>query len=528
LIIDLNAANEPLELACDVCLVGSGAAGLAIASELSATTLKVLLVESGGLELEPQTQALYDVDICGLPHPGSTQGRFRVCGGSTTKWAGQALPLMSSDFERRDWVAHSGWPISFDDLRSYYERACRFLAVDEMNFDTDLFAALRVRPPAFNPRRVWYHFSKWSPEPRVRERYLPGIAGSDRCTLLLHANLSNIVLGDGLNRTEAIELRSLAGRQATVRARTFVLCVGGIETARVLLANNRQQTKGIGNQHDLVGRYFQDHIYAEFGWLKPVKPARTLRTLNVFHRRGLTYRVRCTAAPQWQRENRTLNASMGIVFFGDPVLTDIYRGIRSRRVGTAELRQMCRMLARPHVPFSTVWQRAVRGRTFVPGTRLRFCLTCEQEPDPESRILLADTTDALGIRRATVQWRLTELVQYTMQRFAAVLDEEFRRAGLGEIDLDPWFRDGSLAWTANSSLWGDELHLRDQFHHIGTTRMNDSSCQGVVDRDCRVHGIANLYIGGSAVFPTSGHSNPTLTIIALCMRLADHLKHELA
>lgn len=525
MIIDLNTAKEPLELACDVCIVGSGAAGLAIASELSATALKVLVVESGGLKQEPPTQALYDVEIAGLPHAGSTEGRFRVCGGSTTKWAGQALPLMASDFERREWVAHSGWPVSFDELRSYYERACRFLLIDEMNFDTDLFTALRIRPPAFDPQRVWYHFSKWSPQPRVRERYLRSIGRSDRCTLLLHANLSNVVLGNGLHRTEAIELRSLTGQRTTARARVFVLCVGGIETARVLLSNNRQQANGIGNQHDLVGRYFQDHVYAEFGWLKTANPAHALRVFNVFHKRGLKYRVRCTATAQWQRENRTLNASMGLVFAGDAALTGIYRGIRSRRFGAAEFRHLGRVVARPHRAFSTAWQRAVRGRMFVPGTRVRFCLTTEQEPDPESRILLADSTDALGIRRATVQWRLTELVQHTMQKFAGVLSEEFQRADIGVIDLDPWFREGAQSWN-DPALW--PVHLRDQFHHIGTARMNDSPHQGVVDRNCRVHGIDNLYIGSSAVFPTSGHSNPTLTIIALCMRLADRLKRELA
>src|SRR5882762_7020293 len=135
MIIDLATLGDTPELSCDLCVVGSGAAGLAIASEMLHSSVKTIIVESGSLEQEPATQALYDVDISGLPHPGSTQGRFRVCGGSTTKWGGQALPLMASDFERREWIPYSGWPISFEELRPYYERACRFLLIDGMNFD---------------------------------------------------------------------------------------------------------------------------------------------------------------------------------------------------------------------------------------------------------------------------------------------------------------------------------------------------------------------------------------------------------
>lgn len=147
MIVDMEATSGAFDLESDLCVIGTGAAGLAIASEMIQSRMNVVLVESGGEELEPPTQALYDVAISGLPHPGSTEGRFRVLGGSTTKWGGQALPLMPSDFERREWVPHSGWPISFEEIREYYERACRFLRLDRFNFDTDLFAHLRTRPP---------------------------------------------------------------------------------------------------------------------------------------------------------------------------------------------------------------------------------------------------------------------------------------------------------------------------------------------------------------------------------------------
>jgi choline dehydrogenase-like flavoprotein len=257
MIADLSAADGPTQLTCDLCVVGTGAAGLTIASEMLDASLNVVLVESGGLDFEPPTQSLYDVDISGLPHPGSTQGRFRVCGGSTTKWGGQALPLMPSDFKRREWVTHSGWPISFEEVSRYYPRACRFLSVDEKNFDTDLFSYLGARPPGFDVQRVWYHFSKWSPHPDLRQHYLGTLRNSKNCTLLLHANVTNIVLEAEFGRVRQLEVQSLDSRKATVRAKMFVLCVGGIESARLLLSNRRQRLNGIGNDFDLVGRFFR-------------------------------------------------------------------------------------------------------------------------------------------------------------------------------------------------------------------------------------------------------------------------------
>ena len=523
MIVDLNQTDAPAALRVDLCLVGAGAAGLAIASEMANSSVTVAIAESGGLDFEPPTQALYDVDISGLPHPGSMQGRFRVCGGSTTMWGGQALPLMPLDFESREWVPYSGWPISFDELHPFYQRACRFLLVDGMNFDTDLFSLLNTRPPAFDASQLWYHFSKWSPQPSLRERYLPTLRQSHNCTLLLHANVTQIVLDPGSQQVTHVELQALGGRATTLRAKAFVLGVGGIETARLLLANRKQRFNGIGNEHDLVGRFFQDHPSALIGSLKAPSPARAQQLLNVFHKHGLKYSARCTATPQWQRQHQTLNISMGTTFVqDDPTLQhvkEIYAALRQRRLGPNFAAKLLRAAMHPAAALSPAYHFLMRGRSFAPGARMLVGLTSEQQPNPESRILLSDKLDALGVPRANVRWKLTDLTLHTMRKFAATLQDQFTRAGIGEIELEPWLLEDSSEWTS---------HINDQYHHIGTTRMNDSPRAGVVDRNCQVHGLPNLFIASSSVFPTSGHSNPTLTIIALCMRLADRLKQLLA
>ncbi len=519
MIIDLQTENVPPQFKCDVCIVGSGAAGLTLATEFLSTSLNVLVVESGGMDHEPLTQALYDIDVSGLPHPGSTEGRFRICGGSTTRWGGQALPLMASDFEQRDWVAHSGWPISWKEVADYYPRACRFLLVDEMNLDADLFAHLRTRPPAFEEEKLWYHFSRWSPKPNIREHYMQALRRAERCTLMLHANVVDIVLNENLDRVQTIEVSSLQRQKTRIEARKFVLCSGGIETARLLLAANRQVPTGIGNEHDLVGRFFQDHPSAMVGWLAPRNANQAQALFNLFHKNGLKYSVRCTATSAWQREHRTLNASMGITFIPhDSALQDFkdaYVALSRQQLTADVWRKLFHVATHPSAMISPTWHFLVRGRSFTPKARFRIGITSEQEPNPESRITLSQRIDPLGMRRTNVHWQPTDLTRHSLLQFAQLLSEQFQRAGIGEIELDPWMKDNGARW---------KEHITDQFHHMGTTRMADSPKAGVVDRNCCVHGVENLYIGSSAVFPTSGHSNPTLTIIALCLRMADQMK----
>ncbi len=520
MIIDLEMMNESPEFECDLCIIGSGAAGLALTSELINTPLKIILLESGGMNPETATQSLYDVETTGLPLPGATEGRFRIVGGSTTRWGGQALPLMPIDFEKRDWVPNSGWPFSFDELRPYYKRACQFMAVDKMNFDSDLFTHLKTQPAEFDRDKIGYHFSKWAPNPNLRELHLSKIKNSERFTLLLHANVTKITLDENLNQVRQVEVHSLKKQQATIKARNFVICTGGIEAARLLLSNNQQQSQGIGNQHDLVGRYFQDHPSAIIGSLITPHPKKAQQLLNVFHKRGLKYSVRCTASPKWQREQQTLNISSAVNFIEDASrlqdLRDIYKALRRLQLDTSILHKFLRVASDPISVASPVLHYVLKGRSYSPNAQLKVGLTSEQEPNPESRILLSDRKDSLGIPISNIQWKLSDLTHHTMQRYAISLRDEFKRINIGDLNIEPWLLDNNPSASME--------HITDQLHHIGTTRMHDSPNQGVVDRNCRVHGIENLYIGSSSVFPTSGHSNPTLTIIALCIRLADRLK----
>ena len=523
MIVDLDQAGPVAERRCDLCIVGSGAAGLALASDLENSGLSVIVCEAGGLDHEPATQALYDADVTGLPFAGVHEGRFRVHGGSTTRWGGQALPLMPLDFERRDWVPHSGWPIDFASLAPFYRRATDFLGVDSMDFEDELYRHLRRERAAFDPDAVRHHFSKWSPTPDLRRRHTPRLRESAGVTLLLHANLTDLALRPGLDSVESATFRSLGGGKVVVRARAFALCVGGIETARVLLSNRRQIPAGIGNKTGLVGRFFQDHPAARVGSLRPRDERRFQRMFNVSAKGGRRYSTRVTLGPAAQRSLRSLNASALLNFdvaadSGMSRLKNAYANLRRHRRPGAALGDLWAAARRPGESLYPLWRFAAFGEVYAPAAAYGLTVMCEQEPSPDSRVGLSPNADALGVPKASVRWQLTDLVGHTLRSFATLLAGEFRRTDLAEVDLADWVGDESADWRAE---------VVDQNHHIGTARMADSPREGVVDADLRVHGIDNLYVASSAVFPTGGHSNPTLTILALTFRLADELRGRL-
>lgn len=518
MIVDLAESSLP-EQTCDVCVIGSGAAGTVLATELDGTPLKVIVCESGGLDHEPATQALYDADITGLPFPGTQDGRFRVYGGTTTRWGGQALPLLPSDFQQRDWVPFSGWPISYETVEPFYSRAAKFLLIDDLDYDQQLYPHLRRDRAQVNARRVWHHFSKWSPRPDLRARSTPQYRASANVTLLLHANLIDLTLRPAHDGVESATFRSLHGAAVTVRAKRFVLCVGGIETARVLLANRSQQPTGLGNGHDRVGRFFQDHPGARVGVLRPTNDVQFQRLFNVSQKNGLRYSSRLTATPALQRQRRMLSATAFVHFdlpdnSGMQRLKNAYRLIRRDRRPLAALSELLAAAARPGETIYPMYRFARSGEVYSPVSQYVLGIVSEQEPSPHSRVTLSSTrVDALGVPLADVCWRPTDLTRYTLQTYAAILREEL--AGIAKLELFDWLSDPGSAW---------QTHVDDQKHHIGTARMADSPTDGVVDRNLRVHGTDNLFIASSAVFPTGGHSNPTLTMLALTFRLADRLR----
>jgi choline dehydrogenase-like flavoprotein len=523
-IVDLDDDTDCSDLSADLCVVGSGAAGLALASEFCSTTRSTVLLEAGGFEAEPASEELLDCETSGHAFEGYRTGRARVFGGATTLWGGQALPLENIDFEARSWVAHSGWPFGRGALRDYYRRAGTFLRVVPGSDEVDSFASHDGSPLPFDPNLLETIFSRWAPQPSLRDLIRGDLERSRNVRVLLHAPVVDIALTETCDTVAAVHVRARSGRMIKVRARVYILACGAIENARLLLASNRQAPAGIGNECGHVGRFFLDHPTAQVGNLVSSRPVDVQKRFNYRFVGGIRLLPRVRLADARQREAGLLNASAIVQFLVDPdsafgAVKDVFRRVSRGFVYRRTLRSLGRSALGAPALTRTAWEMAVHRRVFTPSGVPRVFVLVEQEPDPDSRVELSDSRDALGIPRARLTWKLGPLVGRTLREFSRLLSAEVGRVGLGKIEWEPWARNGMDGW---------EDHVSDVFHHMGTTRMAGSARRGVVDSNSKVFGVDNLYVAGASVFPTGGHSNPTLTLIALAVRLADHLKGRLA
>jgi choline dehydrogenase-like flavoprotein len=513
MIDDLAAYGPGAEFEADLCVVGAGAAGLAIARELLGSRTRVLLVESGGTAPDAGTDLLKEGEADGLRDTSLVEGRARGLGGSTTVWAGQCIPLDELDFEEREWVPHSGWPISAADLGPYYERAASLLGVPGETYDGSLWSRWGIAPPPLDDAKVRHTYTAWAPHPDLGRSLAAELRRSRSVRVLLHANVTSIETDAARTAFSHLTLRHLDGTVACVRARACVLCAGGIENARLLLASGEPEEGGLGNVHGNVGRYFQDHPNARCAVLRTREPRKLQEPYSLLYRRRRRYLPKLALAPALQHSERVLNCGANLEYeFADEGLNALRRIYRASRAGTrsADVRRDARLAARGlSAAAVSAYRRFARGRSpLSPPATIWLQVHCEQAPDPDSRVTLSRERDALGSSRARVEWRLTDLELRTVETMAEVVASEFRRLGLAEAEPA-------------------DLHFNDSYHHMGTTRMADDPARGVVDRDCRVHGVAGLYVAGSSVFPTGGFANPTLTIVALSLRLADHVRSGL-
>lgn len=499
----------------DVCVVGAGPVGIAVAREFAGTSTRVLVVETGGLDAAPETEGLNDGENVGLPLPTLLDGRTRAFGGATKLWPGQCVRLDDGDLAPRDWVPDSGWPITAADLLPYYRRAEDWFAMGDGAFDERAWERFGLVPPAFSAERLVHKSSVYTPFPDTGSHLRDEFAGSANVRVLLGATVVRVhAQPDG--SVGPLDLRALDGRSGTVRAGAVVLAGGGVENARTLLVSD------LGNEHDTVGRWFSEHPTF---WLDlDVDDAHALqRFYGRLGKRTIRYLPKIRLSPHVQRQQRVLNAVADVIYElaeprGRAAARELSSALQGRRLprglGPGDVVGALRELGPVAV---AAFRRFAQGRPSpapLVGAKLKVLL--EQAPNRDSRITLAEDRDALGTPKARVDWRLTELDRRSVEVLAATLDAEFRRLGLARL-RDP-DRFAGESWTDG---------IEEGCHHMGTTRMSVDPRTGVVDPDCQVHGVPGLYACGSSVFPTGGYANPTLTIVALALRLADHLKATL-
>jgi choline dehydrogenase-like flavoprotein len=517
---DFHSFDGGDEVACDLCIAGAGAAGIALALAFRGRPARVVVLESGGFDFEQEVQDLCRGRSVGQTYWDLDATRVRQFGGSTNHWGGMSAPLDARDFLPRSWVPHSGWPIRRTDLEPFYPAAHEILDLGPGGYDPAVLepagGLLPLAPDQLVPRV--FRFS--SPPTWLGQKYRSELEAATGVEIWLHANLVDVELGaDG--RAAAFVVSDLAGKRARVRARQFVLALGGIENARLLLNCDRQIAGGIGNQHDLVGRFFMDHLGVSAGRVLLIQEDWEAAYQLGHHPQAGGHAVQHALAPSdaLQRSAAILNsaAAFGGVTYERPrsegygALHDIKEGVRERRLPDDFGANLWRVVTDLDGVARGLWER------FDPTTYL--VMESEQAPNPDSRVRLDREEDALGLRRVVLDWRLSEIDHRTLRVTAATIAAELGRLGVARVQLGEWLLRDELTWPDG---------LTASNHHLGTTRMADDPRRGVVDREGRVFGCANLYVAGSSVFPTGGFANPTVNLVALTLRLAEHLRTRLS
>ena len=496
----------------DICIVGAGAAGIVLALELIRQGKSVTLLEGGGAQLEDASQEPYRSEVVGLPHNGVHTGRFRAQGGTTHKWGGQILPLEQIDLDRRDWVPGSGWSLTREQLDPYYARALSLEGLENVQRqDEEIWRAAGQSAPKFEALDTY--FSRWCPEPRFAELHRDALANSPGLTVWLHANAVELHL-DGEQAT-GVRCRTLTGREHTFTARQYVFSLGAIESSRFFL---QPRPGGLPwNQSGLLGQHFQDHIDANAATLQPLHPARFHAAFDNVFLRGFKYHPKIRLSPDTQRARQTLSVAATMHFLSDveeslnslkSTARRLLKG-RFREVSAVDLTALAAnlpLLARQS------YRYAVQHRAYNPPGKIMLRLHCEQEPLSRSSITLAESRDSLGLLRTRLDWQISAAELASMRTFVELAATSL--AGLATVTPD------SRLVTLDPAF---ATRCDDSSHHMGGMVMHASPRQGCVDEQLRLHGTRNAYVCSSAVFPTSGNSNPTHTLLALAIRLADHL-----
>jgi len=535
MLIDARTLPDAHTIDADLCVVGGGVAGLTIAREFVGHDIDVCVLEQGGLEDEADAQRVNRGEVKGYPYWGLDYARHAQVGGASHRWGltladgrkgARFRPLDPIDFEQREEIPFSGWPFSKAELAPYYDRAQALFQIGPDRYDVARWTVPQEELLFRECPSLQTVGFQYGPRTAFTDEYRETVERADNVTVFYHARALAVETNEAGRAVSHIRAATPSGTEMTVRARAFVLAMGGIENARLLLVSTGTHAQGLGNHNDLVGRFFMEHLHFRAGVLWPREFSR-YPLYTPHDQDGTTVHGKLALRSDVLRRERLRNFCFSLSPTAhpyDPLPTS--EAFEAARVTWSTLRRGYL----PDAPWSKLWTLLTKSGALVQhlGTKLKekmgeapplqaFSLHhfTEQAPNPDSRVRLSTRKmDRYGQPRARLDWRISDADVRDVLRGVELLKPEVERTDKWRLELTDY----------------EQLPppgIRGGFHHMGTTRMHDDPHRGVVNTDGRVHGVANLFVAGASVFPTGGYANPTFTIGALALRLADHLRDEL-
>lgn len=525
----------------DFCIAGAGPCGLALAFELASLGEEVLLVEPGGSEPNaeladdsravietPQTHSPMDIAVC------------RAMGGTSWFWGGRCVDYDEVDWIDRAFVPEAHWPIAQREVAPFYPRAAEYLLCG-----SDRFAIPLGRP--LDAGITLDFVERWARESRIMLEHRDRLENTPGISIALHSPVVDLELASDGTRVESVTLGGSQGRQ-TIRARHFVLAMGGVETTRLLLHVQRRWPQLFGGQDGPLGRYYMGHISGKIADILFDRPQDADLLDFKLGQCGAYYRRRFMLTRATQLRHRVLNTAFwpDNPPFYDPshlngVLSAVFLALAFPATGRLLLPEAIRRAHTGPTPYrwgahlKNAILGAPRGMAeiyeilrdrfirkprkpgfLVPNRAGRYALHyhAEQVPNALSRIQIAPETDRFGLSRARIDFRYCEQDVESVIDSHALLDDSLRKSGLGRLE----YRYAPAV--LSGQIW---KQASDGVHQVGTTRMGTNARTSVVNPDLKVHGIDNLSVASSSVFPSSGQANSTFLAVAFSVRLAHHL-----
>lgn len=530
MIIDGRTRNPAEAEPYDVLIVGTGPAGITLAMEMADTGLRIALLESGGLEFDDRAQALNDGTLSALDTTDLTGARMRLLGGTSNHWGGHCLPLDPIDFARAPLSGMTGWPMSYDDMLPHYRTASQYCDIGELGYALSDVAGLSTDDLLIGEAdKIDVNVIRQSGPTLFGEKYLPALEASETINVWLWSTVVGLEPNaDG--RIASVLTRSIEGTPGRFTAREVVLACGAVENARLMLHNNAQFEVSFGNQSDLLGGCYMDHPVggAAFLHLEPAAPPRAEWDHGLRSTDGIyTHLVWRLSDAILERERLNNTQFFVIPLSADPAERALKADARRGMGGLKNVAKWALGRAPDEVTLSGAYCDFIQNadamavhayREQVQGYRVTRTLLryeSEQQPTRESYVALeAEARDMFGVPLPRLHWSPTEDDRDSIVRSALQIGAVAGARGLGRVELEDHFDD--RYWDAKTA-----------WHQMGTTRMAPAASDGVVDPTCKVHGTQNLYCAGASVFPSGGRANPTLTVVALSVRLAAHLTSKL-
>ena len=506
--IDARELDNDTLITGDICIIGAGVAGISIALEFLNTAFKVILLEGGGFEYDDKVQKLYDGNITGQTYYPTMSSRLHYFGGTSGHWGGLCTHLDEFDFKEKSWIKDSGWPISLEDLSPFYKRAHPIL---DLNYDEFSIEYLQKE----NPSLIEFPFQKNVLYDKIWQRSLPTrfgakyrnqIINSKNIFLYTYANATELTTSSNISTLKEITVKNYTNKTHKVRAKYFILACNAIQNPRILLASNKQVSVGLGNSNDIVGRYFMEHPEINSGelWLNNANPL-------LLYQWSPKTRAEIAVSKQKQEELKISNGMVAL----SPLQIQ-----KNKVPNVVSWKEKDPRLSKEtfHKYASKAIRRNIFDKTFSANNFKAYGIysRTEQAPNQSSRVTLNNELDTLGMPRIDLKWLLSPIDKRTIREITKLLGQQIGLTNLGRVKIYDFLLDENDHSLPDYTSGG--------WHHLGTTRMSNNPKEGVVDANCKVHGINNLFIAGSSCFPTGGAATPTLTVVALSLRLSDHLK----